>query len=554
MRWPGAQMAALRGRRRASALGAALCAALALAAWLAAGALGCTRDRLDWPARTPGDRHGGVLRLAAAEDVPTLDPAVGYDTTSWFFEQHLFETLVTYDDANTLIPALAERWEVSPDRRRYRFTLVPGAVFSDGTLLTAGDVVGSLERVLDPHTRSQGAEYFRGIRGARDFVAGTAAHVAGLTGPDTRTLAIELEEPDPLFLHKLALMFAAVVPATLARQLGDDFVTRPIGSGPFVLREWRRGERIVLARNPRYRRSDLPYLDGVVEQIGVNQQLAWLMFESGELDVTQIPPADFPAVIRDPARTDQTIHATTLTTSYVGLNCQMTPLDDRRVRQALNYAVNRAEVIALLNGRGIAARGIVPPNLPGYHTDFPGYAFDPAKARALLAEAGWAQGFEIELWTQGSDTDVKIAQKIQQDLAKVGVELGIKLVAWSSFLEAIRQPRTVPLFDLGWSADFPDPSNFLDVLFRSSRWDANNHTFYGNPAVDRLLDRAGAHADQAERMRLYAEAERLIVEDAPVIFLYHPITYVIRQPRVHGYTIHALLPARVTEVWLDPEP
>ena len=539
-------MVAARGRRLASAV--------ALATWVVAGVLGCARDRLDWPARRSGDRHGGVLSLAAAEDVPTLDPAIGYDTTSWFFEEHLFETLVTYDESSTLIPALAERWEISPDRRSYRFVLAAGVVFSDGMPLTASDVVGSLERVLEPRTRSQGAEYFRGIRGAREFVTGTATHVAGLTALDTGTLAIELAEPDPLFLHKLALMFAAVVPAALAQRLGDDFTSQPIGSGPFVLREWRRGERIVLARNPRYRRSDLPYLDGIVEQIGVNQQLAWLMFESGELDVAQIPPADFPAVMRDPARAEQAIHATTLTTAYLGLNCRMPPLDDRRVRQALNYAVNRAEVIALLNGRGIPARGIVPPNLPGYHGDFPGYGFDPTKARALLAEAGHAQGFATELWTQGADTDVKIAQKIQQDLAKIGVDLGIKLVAWSPFLEAIRQPRTVPIFDLGWSADFPDPSNFLDVLFHSSRWDANNHTFYANPTVDRLLDRARTLADEVERVHLYAEAERLIVEDAPAIFLYHPITYVIRHPRVHGYAIHAFLPARLTEVWLDPEP
>jgi oligopeptide transport system substrate-binding protein len=534
--------------------GQRLAGALALATWLAAAVLGCARDRLDWPARRPGDHRGGVLRLAAAEDVPALDPAIGYDTTSWFFEQHLFETLVTYDESNTLVPALAERWEISPDRRSYRFVLATGALFSDGTPLTADDVTGSLERVLDPRTRSQGAEYFRGIRGAHDYTAGTAASVAGLVAVDARTLVIELLEPDPLFLNKLALMFAAVVPVALARRLGDDFATQPIGSGPFVLREWRRGDRIVLARNPRYRRPDLPFLDGIVEQIGVNQQLAWLMFESGELDVAPIPPADFPAVMRDPARLKQTIHATTLTTAYLGLNCQMPPLDDRRVRQALSYAVNRAEVIALLNGRGVVARGIVPPSLLGYHADVPGYGFDPVKARALLAEAGHAQGFATELWTQGADTDVKIAQKIQQDLAKIGVELSIKLVAWSPFLEAIRRPRTVPIFDLGWSADFPDPSNFLDVLFHSSHWDANNHTFYGNPAVDRLLDRARALADKSERWHLYAEAERLIVDDAPAIFLYHPIAYVIHHPRVHGYAIHAFLPARVTEVWLDPEP
>ncbi|HEY2387198.1 MAG TPA: ABC transporter substrate-binding protein [Candidatus Binatia bacterium] len=528
---------------RSLRLAAALAAAVALA--------GCTRDTLDWPKRAPGERRGGVLRLSAPDDVPTLDPALGYDTRSWFFEEHLFETLVAYDDQAALVPGLAERWEVAPDGRRYRFALRNGLVFSDGTPLTAADAVGSIERVLDPKTRSQGAEYFRDVVGATAYVEGGAPHVAGLRAPDARTVEIELQSPDPLFLHKLALMFAAVVPVERARALGDDFTTQPLGSGPFVLREWRRGERIVLARNPRYRIADRPYLDGVVQQVGVNPELSWLMFESGELDVSGIPPADFPSVMRDPARAALTVHATALDTMFVGLNCEMPPLDDRRVRQAINYAVDKAGVIALLNGRGVEAHGIVPPNMPGYHVDLAGYPHDTEKARALLAAAGHADGFTTEIWTQGTDTDLKIAQKIQQDLAKLGVGLEIKSVAWSSFLEAIRQPKTVPVFDLGWSADFPDPSNFLDVLFHSGG--ANNHSFYANAELDRLLERARTMRDERARFVVDAEAERIIVDDAPILFLYHPITYVMHDRRVHDYTIHPLLPSRLTDVWLEPE-
>lgn len=539
----GRAVAGTRGARRGLVVATVLVAVLAAA---------CTRDRLDWPARRPGDRQGGVLRLAAPDDVPTLDPALGYDTRSWFYEQHLFETLVTYDEQATLVPALAERWTVAADGRGYRFTLRADLVFSDGTPLTAADAVGSIERVLDPATRSQGAEYFRGIVGAPAYVEGKAAHVAGLRSPDARTVEIDLDAADPLFLHKVALMFAAVVPAERARRLGDDFTTQPIGSGPFVLREWRRGERIALARNPRYRVADRPYLDGIVQQLGVNPELSWLMFQSGELDVTGIPPADFAAVMRDPAEAARTVHATQLETMFVGLNCEMPPLDDRRVRQALNYAVNKADVIALLNGRGVPARGIVPPGMPGYAVDLEGYPFDPEKARALLADAGLTAGFDTEIWTQGTDTDMKIAQKLQQDLARISVRLGIKNVAWSSFLDAIRQPKTVPVFDLGWSADFPDPANFLDVLFHSGG--ANNHSFYANPAVDRLLEQARTMLDETARFRVDAEAERLIVTDAPMIFLYNPITYVMHDPRVHDYVIHPFLPARVTDVWLEPAP
>ncbi len=515
---------------------------------------GCMwEDPLEWPARAPGARAGGVLRLAAAEDVPTLDPAIGYDTRSWFFEQHLFETLVTYDDASTLVPLLAERWEISDDGRRYRFELAPGVVFSDGTPLTAADAAGSIERVLDPETRSQGAQFYRGIVGARAYVDGTEPHVQGLQAPDAHTLVITLAAPDPLFLHKLALLFASVVPVAQARDLGEDFATRPLGSGPFVLREWRRGERIVLARNTRYRRSDRPYLDGVVQHLGVGVELAWLMFESGELDVVAIPPADFPVVQRAPARQPYIMHQTLLSTMYVGLNCGIPPFDDRRVRQALNYAVKKTDILELLNGRGIAARGIVPPTMPNHDAGLTGYDYDVERARALLAAAGQGEGFTTELWTQSSDMDLKIAQKLQQDLAAVDIHMRIKQVAWSPFLDAIRRPQIVPMFDLGWNADFPEPSNFLHVLFHSTQHDANNHTFYASTEFDRLIGGALAAVAPAARAQLYAAAERLVVEDAPMIFLYHPISYAIRTPRVRDYRIHAFVPPRLTEVWLAPD-
>ncbi len=515
----------------------------------------CTHEPpLEWPARAPGSERGGVLRLAAPDDVPTLDPALGYDSRSWTYEQLLFEALVTYDDQSRIIPQLATRWTISDDHRVYRFELEPGVVFSDGTPLTATDAVGTLERVIDPKTRSQGAEYYRGIRGAGEYAAGKASHVDGMRALDATTLEIVLDEPDVLFLDKLALLFAAIVPADYARRLGDDFTDHPIGSGPFVLREWRRGERLVLARNPRYRRTDRPFLDGIVEQSGVNSELAWLKFLSDELDVSGIPPADFPAVRRAPEHYGQLVSGVSLVTNYLGLNCQMPPFDDRRVRQALNYAVNKDDVIALLNGRGVVAKSIVPPGMPGYVSQTAGYPYDPERARALLREAGQGGGFTTELWTQSSDLDVKIGQKVQRDLVKVGVTMAIKQVAWSSFLEAIRQPKTVPIFDLAWSADFPDPSNFLEVLFHSSRTDANNHTFYANPAFDRMLEHARTLVDPTARTREYLGAERLLIDDAPVILLFHPISYVMLHPRVHGYTIHPLLPSRFADVRLAPEP
>lgn len=498
-----------------------------------------------------GPRRGGVLRLASSDDVPTLDPAIGYDSLSWFFEQLIFDTLLDYDDEGHLIPRLAASWEVSSDHKTYTFRLKPGLKFSDGSPLTAGDFVFSLQRVIDPATASQGAEFFRGIAGARDFAQGRASRVLGLAAPDSQTVVIRLELPDPLFPHKLTLLFSAVVPRRLLEKPQRDFASHPVGSGPFMLEQWRRGDRIKLERNPYYRNPDAVYLDGVEQLVGVSEQLAWLKFESGELDVAAIPPAEFPRVVADPEYRDRLVKGVTLTTSYIGINCQMAPFDRVDVRRAVNYAVDKAGIIKLISGRGVEAKGVLPPGMPGYDSSLAGYPYDPAKAKKLLAEAGLSHGFATTLWTQNRETDLRVAQKVQQDLAAVGISVEIKTVAWASFLEAIREPGRVPLFDLGWFADFPDPSNFLEVLFHGRNFAANNHTFYNNPEVNELLDIARDTYDVAKRLEILGEVERLVVADAPWVFLYHPITYAAVQRGVHNYRIHPLRPPRLEKVWLE---
>jgi len=291
-------------------------------------------------------------------------------------------------------------------------------------------------------------------------------------------------------------------------------------------------------------------LDGIEQLVGITEQLAWLKFESGELDVAAIPPAEFPRVMSDPSYAGRIVKGMTMTTSYIGINCAVPPLDRVKVRQALNYAVDKAGVIKLIGGRGIEAHGVLPPNMPGYDANLTGYPYDPRRARKLLRAAGLPHGFKTVLWTQNRETDLRVAQKIQQDLAAVGVSIEIKTVAWASFLEAIREPGRVPLFDLGWFADFPDPANFLEVLFDSRNFGANNHTFYINPKVNKLLANAREISDEEKRIQTYQEVERIVVADAPWIFLYHPITYAALQPRVHNYRIHPLRPPRVDRVWL----
>jgi ABC-type transport system substrate-binding protein len=495
-----------------------------------------------------------ILQIADADDIPTLDPAAGYDTVSWTFEQAIFDTLVRYGDDNIeLEPDLATSWEAAPDAKTFTFHLRHDARFSNGRSVTSDDFRFGLERVLNPATNSRGMEYYRRIVGAEDFIAHRTAHVAGIETPDAWTIIFHLAEPDPIFPHKLAMPFASAVPREQAEKWGDDFSRHPIGSGAFVLKEWLGGERLVLVRNPYYFQKGLPRLDAIVDSLGASAELQWFRYEAGDLDVvTEIPPAEFPYVMKTPALRDLTLKKTTVTTRYLGMNCQMWPFTDMRVRQAMSYAIDRHKLIALLNGRGIVARGVLPPNLPGYDAAIAGYDHDPNKARALLEQAGLARGFSFDLWMRADQTLLMLGQSVQQDLAEVGIKARLKPVAWGPFLEAIRDPHTAQAFMTGWEADFPDPENFLDALLSRGEWGSNNDSFYYNPEFQQLIDEAKDETDLQKRYALYDQAEKIAVADAPWVFLYYPVTYVIRQPWVRDYEINPMRPTRFERVRLAP--
>jgi peptide/nickel transport system substrate-binding protein len=490
------------------------------------------------------------LRIAGVDEVPTLDPAVGYDTTSWLFEQMLFNTLLTYDDNAHLVPELATSWQKSADGLTYTFFLRDDVRFSNGRALVAADVKYSIERVLRPQTRSQGMEFFRTLAGADDFVTGRASGVNGIQTPSAHVLRLHLARFDPLLLHKMALEFAAVVPREEVERWGEDFARHPVGSGPFVLEEWTSGRRLVLGRTPAYFVKGRPRLAGVARFVGVNDQLAWFRYDAGELDVTTIPPAEFPQVVRDPRFVPLLRKETALRTQYLGLNCTFPPLTDRLVRLAINYAINKEKLLRLINNRGVVARSILPPGMPGYDPALVGYEFDPAHARRLLAAAGYPHGFGTTLWVRADEESSRLAQAVQQDLADVGVHVEIHPIAWAPFLEAVRTPGLVPMFLLGWEADFPDPSNFLEVLFHSKNRGSNNDTFYSNPAVDRVLDQAAVTVDPEKRLQLLQQSERLIMADAPWVPLYHPVEYQVVQGRVRNYRLNPLRPPRLDDVWL----
>ncbi len=491
----------------------------------------------------------GYLRVADKDDVPTLDPARGYDTASWQYEDLIFETLLDYTDDGRLVGELASEWWANEERTAFGFRLRDTASFSIGRRVEPADVAYALSRVLAPRTGSPGRDFFLTIQGAGKCEQPGCA-IPGMEIQPPRTLVIHLDEPDPLFPHKIALPFAAAVPPEIVSQRGEDFGLQPVGSGPFVLAERVPGQRLLFQRNKYYKGPLSVQLEGIVRFVGVSDDLAWMRYRFGLLDLAAIPLAEFPVVIRDASIAPLLRSGDTLRTQYVGLNCRRGPLADRRVRQALNYAVDREKLLRLLNGRGAAARGVIPPTMPNYPEREPIYPLDRAKARALLTEAGYGAGFEATLWLRNDDTAMRVAQSLQQDWATIGVRVRLKPLAWGPFLDAVRHNPSVDLFLLGWEADFPDPSNFLEVLFHSRQIGVNNHTNYANPVVDTLLDRAARTLDEQTRIALYREVETLLVEDAPWVFLYHPRSFLVVSERVDNFRLHPWRPPRLAQVRL----
>jgi peptide/nickel transport system substrate-binding protein/oligopeptide transport system substrate-binding protein len=497
--------------------------------------------------------RGGTLNLALKDDVPSLDPALGYDTYSTAFVHAIATGLLDYDASGKLVPDLAERWEISPDRTQYTFHLRPGLKFSDGSPLQAADFKYSLERALRL-PRSPGADFFTIFRGARAYRDGNASSVSGIEAADPTTLRIILELPNATCLNVLALSLAAPVSRAAVQWWGADFASHPVGAGPFRVKARVPGQRLQLERNPFFYRRDRPYLDGVDLQIGVEERVQVLRFENGQLDILHfIPFADYPRFKADPRWSALLVERPVNTVWFLGMNTRMKPFNNLKVRQAVAYAVDQSRVIRLQNGRGRPLAGVLPPTMPGCDPAIKGFPHDPARARALLAQGGYPGGFSTTLWVASGERYEKIAEGVQADLKAVGIDAQIKPAAFQTYKKAIHTANTTPIFYGGWYPDFPDPDNFVDPLFDSSHIHpdySTNSSFLSDPEVDRLLHEGVTMPAGEARLKVYQRAQEAIMADAPWAPLYQEVESRLRQPWIGGLTIDPVWPyLRLAEIW-----
>jgi peptide/nickel transport system substrate-binding protein/oligopeptide transport system substrate-binding protein len=486
----------------------------------------------------------------------TLDPAAATDIYAVPVVQQLFDGLVQFDADLNVLPAIAKFWSASHDGMTWTFYLRQGVKFHNGRELTARDVIYSFTRILNPKTKSPRTWLFERVQGAREFLAGNAERVEGLRALDDYTLQITLLQPYAPFVTILAISQASVVPQEETERLGVQFGHQPVGTGPFRFVSWVSGKEINLkAHNEYFERR--PFLDRLQYRIfKTGDRLAMLAeFEKGQLEDVGVPDQERQRLLGD-ARY-RFFRKPLLTTLFLWMNMHSGPLSHPQVRQAINYAINREAInSAVRQNRFVQARGILPPGMPGYNPEVPGYAYDPARARQLLAEAGYPadKGFPtLELWSSvSSPTALAEHQAIKRDLQHVGITVELRTAeSWKQFKTEILGKRPHALYRSAWYADFPDPDNFLFTLFHSQS--ANNYANYSNPEVDRLLEQAQREVDDFTRLPLYRQAEALIMADAPTVNLVYYTFEHLFQPYVKGVELNALGERHIPlkKIWLD---
>jgi ABC-type transport system substrate-binding protein len=502
-------------------------------------------------------KKGGTLHLWEQTDLRSLDPAIAFDSESGPITRLLFRGLLDYDNNGNVVPGQIKDWNISPDGKTYTFHLLPAVRFADGTEVEAEDYVFSFERILDPATSSPGQDFFTVIAGAPEFVAGKTNHVSGLSAPDKQTLVIRLQKPTFTFRNVLAMTIAAAEPRELVRRYGKDFQYHLIGSGPYRLTEWRRGIRWRMVRNPYYTGPD-GYVDGVDIMVGGDSATAVMMLERNEVDVvTIVSPVDAVRFERDPRLRSWLVRVPVVGTDYLFMNTEMKPFDNVLLRRAVSYAVNKPRLVKLTGGFYSVANGIVPPTMPWTNSALPDYGYEPDKARALLREAGYPNGLKTTLeYIQDGSVFPRLAEGVQQDLREIGIDADLRPVNFSAFIMRAGSRRQLPFGVWGWFQDYPDPSDFLNVLFNGAgitESDCNNIFFYNNPKVNELLDTAAQSVDPDERTRNFRKAEAAILQDAPVVPLTHDVMPVLYNPRVHGVQPHPVWLWRFEWMWLDPQ-
>ncbi|MFZ5940187.1 MAG: ABC transporter substrate-binding protein [Bacteroidota bacterium] len=496
-----------------------------------------------------------VFRYNESKGITTLDPAFARNQTIIWPVSQIFNGLVELDDSLNVRPSIAKAWAISGDGLEYVFHLRtdvsfhPSPFFPDGTRkVRAADVEYSFRRITDPALASPGIWIFDLISRQLPFEV-----------PDDSTLIIRLEKPFPPFLAMLSMPYCYIVPREVVEGKGSLFAREPVGTGPFMYKMWREDEKLVLVRNPSYFETDsvghhLPYLDAVAITFIKDKQSEFLEFMKGNLDfLNAVHPSYKDELLTRSGRLNPKYEGRLLlltqpylNTEYLGfmldtvhLPQQSRVLADRRVRQAINLGFDRERMMLYLrNNLGTPARGgFIPPGLKGALAPGEGYGYDPGRAARLLAEAGYPGGKglpELELTTTSDYLD--LCEYIQFELGSLGIRISISVATGGSFRNMVANSNLV-FFRGSWIADYADAENYL-ALFTTANFspEGPNTTHFSSGEYDRLYRLAAGITDDEKRAEVYSRMDRILVDEAPVVFLYYDMVVRFITPEISGFS------------------
>ena len=523
--------------------------ALVLAALAVAGAV-----VLAGPAPVRAQKPGGTLTIVRPTDPVSLDPQLETTAPGAWVYFNMLEPLLTMDEKMQIRPGLAASYEVlSPTK--VRFKLRPGVRFHDGTPLNAAAVKFTFERAL------------RGNPPAR--WASLAGPLAGAEVVDDLTVDVLTREPYGPILRTLAMYCTGIVSPTAVQKMGDGFSRAPVGTGPFRFVEWKTNTHVIIERNPDYW-GDKALLDRVVFKVVPEEGARMIALQTGDADMVLLPaPAQLAALRRDPKYVVHEVVGGRVV--FAGMNASTPPLDDVRVRTALLFAVDRKAILDnILEGSAVAARGVLAPSVFGFKDMQLDrlYPFDRAKAKALLAQAGWTPGPDGILQKGGQrltlswlaargryPKDGEITEAIQAMFKEIGVEAKVQFLEWATVFTQVRSAAFHDhMFTLGWVTSNADADYSLYALFHSKQvpptgW---NTSRYANPRVDTLVEQARRNLNQTEREKQYGEVQDILAREMVWIPVYNTKEIVVTRAAVKGFTIHPVeYNLWLGKTWLD---
>jgi oligopeptide transport system substrate-binding protein len=476
-----------------------------------------------------------ILEGGESKNPRENDPA----TTHNGGDDLVFNGLVTFNDKLEIMPELAAEWDINTEETIYTFHLQPNAVFHNGKPVTAADVVYSWERAADPAIGSDTVmTYMSDIVGVKEKHEGIAESISGLKVVDEHTLQVTIDAPKPYFLLKLTYPTAFVVDRQNVES-GVAWYRTPNGTGPYRLVRWDSMEKKIYQRYEDYYGTK-PAIPNIIFTLYTGEGIR--LYETGAIDITGIGSYNVQRVTdpSDPLN-KELMSGVDLCTDYVIFDTTKPPFDDKKVRQAFSMAFDRKKYIeVVLNNAALPAKGIYPPALPGYNIELKGLEYNPEKARQLLKESKYesAEGLPEIIYTDGgygSYLNAQVAAMIQMWQQNLGVSITVENLEPDKMFEVVSAGNHGQLISSGWCADYPDPENFADALFHTdSEMNTDN---YSNPNLDRILEQARVEPDVSKRIGMYQQAEQIIVDDAPAIFLTHSISYILVKPYVKGYIL-----------------